>query len=354
MRIKAIKKSPSSPSEAGQAKFKIKNVMLNLFQHLFRPRNKFGVTLRVILHFTFYIFNCLFSGCATLPKEPPKPKVYLEVPANEYKLLVSELVVTFIDVGQGDSIFIKTPGGKYGLIDSGGTPYWSPSAVEPGEETVVPFLESRKVKKLDFVIATHADGDHIGGLPAVLKRFPVGIVYENGIISDQPEYEELHKVIDDKKIITSVLKQGDVFDVDPSVKFEVFAPPKDFYFDGENNNAIAVRLIYGDVSFLFTADIEYEAEDSILHVYGNKIRSNIMKIGHHGSATSTSEKFLKAVNPEIAVIPVGARNNFGHPYSGVLAKLQDADINIYRTDEDGNITVRTDGKKFIIESEKNP
>ena len=207
---------------------------------------------------------------------------------------------------------------------------------------------------MDFVIATHADGDHISGMPAVLKRFPVGLLYENGIVSDQPEYEEMHKVINSERIVTSVLKQNGSFYIDSSVKFEILSPPSDFYFEGENNNAIAIRLIYGNVSFLFTADIEFESEDNILQIYGDKIRTNILKVAHHGSSTSTSEKFLKAVNPEIAVISVGARNNFGHPYSGVLAKLQDADINIYRTDEDGNITVRTDGKKFVIESEKTP
>lgn len=307
----------------------------------------------LIFNFVLLIFS-FFSGCATLPKEPPKPKVYLEVPANEYKPLVNELVVTFIDVGQGDSIFIKTPGGKTGLIDSGGTPYWNPSSIEPGEEIVVPFLEDQNVKRLDFVIATHPDGDHIGGMPAVLRRFPVTILYENGTGSDSPENERMHAVIKEKKIVTAVVRQGDVIDVDPSVKFEVFAPPKDFYFEGENSNSVIIRLTYGDVSFFFTADMEYEAEDNVLQIYGDKIRTNILKVAHHGSSTSTSEKFLKAVNPEIAVISVGARNNFGHPYSGVLAKLQDADINIYRTDEDGSITVRTDGKKFIIESEKNP
>ncbi|HAX61172.1 MAG TPA: hypothetical protein DCX95_01235 [Elusimicrobia bacterium] len=339
MRIKAIKKSPPSPSEVGQAKLKIKNC---------------GLFFAFILHFTFYIFNCFFFGCATLPKEPPKPKVYLEVPSNEYKPIGKELAVTFIDVGQGDSIFIKTPNGKTILIDAGGTPYWKQSDYDPGEEVVVPFLENQKIKKLDFVIATHADGDHIGGMPAVLRKFPIGSLYENGIVSDQPEYEEMHRVIDDKKIVTSVLKQDASFYIDSSVKFEIFSPPSNFYFEGENNNAIAIRLIYGDVSFLFTADIEYESEDNILKTYGDKVQSNILKIGHHGSATSTSENFLKAVNPEVAVISVGAKNNFGHPDSGVIAKLQDADINIYRTDEDGNLTIRTDGKKFIIETEKNP
>ncbi len=295
-----------------------------------------------------------FWGCVPLPKEPPKPKVYLEVSAAGYKPVAKELTVTFIDVGQGDAIFIKTPGGKNGLIDAGGTPYWKQSDYDPGEEAVVPFLESQNVKKLDFVIATHADGDHIGGMPAVLKKFPADIVYDTGVESEQPEYEELNKVIDAKRIATSVLKQGAGFDVDPSVKFEVLSPPKDFYYEGENNNSVVIRFVYGDVSFLLMADAEFESEYNIVKICGNKKQSNILKIGHHGSFTSTSDRLLKAINPEIAIISVGAHNTFGHPYPGVLAKLEDADINIYRTDENGNITIRTDGKKFFIETEKKP
>jgi len=301
-----------------------------------------------------FLLLTVFFGCATLPKEPLKPKVYLEVPVSKYKALAKELTVTFLDVGQGDSAFIRTPNNKNILIDAGGTPYWKQSDYDPGEETVIPFLESQKIKKLDAVIATHADGDHIGGMPAILKNFTVGIVYENGLESEQPEYEMLNNVIKKLKLPTATLKQGTLLDIDPLVKFEVLAPPKDFYYEGENNNAIVIRVVYGDVSFLLTADAEYESENNIVRTYGNAIGSNILKIGHHGSSTSTSVKFLKTVAPEVAVISVGAYNNFGHPYSGVIAKLQDADINIYRTDEDGNITVRTDGKKFIIESEKNP
>lgn len=302
-----------------------------------------------------YFLLPAFSDCAAPPLAAPPQKVYLEVPAKEYKPFGKELAVTFIDVGQGDSIFIRTPNGKNILIDAGGTPYWNPSPFEPGEEVVVPFLESRKVKRLDFVIATHPDGDHIGGMPAVIKKFPVTVLYENGTNSDSPEKEKMHEAIKEKKIVTAVAKQGDIIDVDSSVKFEVLSPPRDFYFEGENNNAIAVRLTYGDVNFFFTADLEYEAEDNILRTSGgDKIRSNILKVGHHGSASSTSDEFLKAVDPEIAVISVGAENNFGHPDSGVIAKLQDADINIYRTDENGNVTVKSDGKKFIVETEKNP
>jgi competence protein ComEC len=219
---------------------------------------------------------------------------------------------------------------------------------------VVPFLESQKVKRLDFVIATHSDGDHVGGLPAVIRKFPITILYENGANTASPENEKMHETIKEKNVATAVAKQGDVIDADPSVKLDVLSPPRNFYFEAENNNAVAVRLTYGSVSFLFTADMEFEAEDSMLKTYGDKIRSNILKVGHHGSASSTSAEFLKAVDPEIAVISVGARNNFGHPYSGVIAKLQDADADIYRTDEDGSVTVRTDGRKFTVESEKNP
>lgn len=323
-------------------------------QNITRNRHGNFNWLYFLLLATSYFLLPALTGCATIPKEPPKPKVYLEVSKKEYKPEAKELVVTFIDVGQGDSIFIKTPNGKNVLIDSGGTPYWKQSEYDPGEETVVPFLESQNIKELYFVIATHADGDHIGGMPAVFNRFQVGIVYENGIVSEQPEYDKMHKVIDAKKIATSIAKQGDFIDIDPSVKFEVLSPPQNFIYEGENNNSIVSQLIYGDVSFLFTADMEYEAENFVLKTYGQKMQSNILKVAHHGSASSSSGGFLKTVSPEIAVISVGAHNRFGHPYHGLLARLEDANANIFRTDEDGNITIRTDGKKFVIECEKNP
>jgi competence protein ComEC len=311
-----------------------------------------------------FFFNRLFlfilssliwfsAGCATVPKTPPAPRYALFVPSNQYRPSGPELTVVFIDVGQGDSIFIKTPGGKTALIDAGGIPAWKQSSFDTGASIVVPFLVDNGVSKLDCVFATHSDGDHIAGLPSVLKKIPAGIVYENGIKMDQqPEYDSLHRVISYKGIPNVVLKDGDPVNLDPAVKFEILSPPKNFYFENDNNNSITIRLVYGDVSFMFTGDLEFEGEYNIIKNHGQDIVSNILKVGHHGSSTSTSDDFFAAVDPEIAVISVGVFNNFGHPYSGTIAKFEDAGIKVYRTDRQGNITVKTDGKIFTVLTEK--
>lgn len=280
------------------------------------------------------------------------PPACLEVPADKYKPAAKELIVTFIDVGQGDSIFIKMPNGKTVLLDSGGTPHWRDSDYDPGKAVVLPYLKKRKIKRLDYVITSHGHGDHIAGMIAVLEEIPTGIIYENGFDSEDPDYETLHEFIDEQKIPTGVLRRGTTLCIDPSVKLEILSPPENFYFGDDNTNSIVIRLVYGDVSFLFTGDIEAEAEDDIVHTYGIDIESNVLKIAHHGSATSTNEGFLYNVNPEIAVICVGKYNNFGHPTAGVLANLKYDEIGIYRTDRNGDITFTTDGKKFKIESEK--
>ena len=272
--------------------------------------------------------------------------------AAQFSLSAGELVVTFLDVGQGDSILIQTPNGKSVLIDAGGTPSWKQSDYDPGESVVVPFLQNHNINKLDCVVATHADGDHIGGLAAVLRAVPAGIVYENGFEGESPEYQKLHEIIHSKKIVNSILRQGMHINIDPSVIFDVLSPPKDFYFEDSNNNAIVIRMVYGEVSFLFTADMEFEGEYNVLRKYGDKIQSTILKVGHHGSSTSTSDEFLSYVSPEIAVIQVGKYNGFGHPYSGTLAKFSDAGIEVFRTDQVGNIQISTDGSTFGIKTDR--
>ena len=271
-------------------------------------------------------------------------------------LFAGELTVTFLDVGQGDSILIQTPNGKTMLIDAGGIPTWKQKEMnyvrDPGEYVVVPYLKANGINKLDCVVGTHADGDHIGGLPAVLREIPAGIVYENGFESESPEYQKLHEVMRMKRIVSSTLRQGMHINIDPSVTFDVLSPPKDFYFEDSNNNAIVIRMVYGSVSFLFTADMEFEGEYSVLRKYGEQIQSTILKVGHHGSSTSTSDEFLATVSPEIAIIQVGKYNGFGHPYTGTLAKFNDAGIEVFRTDKVGNIQINTDGNTFGIKTER--
>ncbi|OQA92094.1 MAG: ComEC family competence protein [Elusimicrobia bacterium ADurb.Bin231] len=267
---------------------------------------------------------------------------------------VPELEVTFLDVGQGDAIFLKMPNGKTMLIDAGGIPAWKESSYDPGAAVILPFLIKNKVKRLDCVIATHADGDHIGGMSAVLDKIPTSIVYENSLESEQPEYRTLHQTMKRKNIAGCLLRQGMTINLDPSVKIDVLSPPKDFLFENENNNSIVLRLVHREVSFLFTGDSEYEAEENIMKHYGDKIESIILKVGHHGSSTSTSDEFLGLVAPECAVISVGKYNNFGHPYSGILAKLSDAGIETFRTDRHGDVTIYTDGDTFFVKPEREP
>lgn len=269
----------------------------------------------------------------------------------QYNIWAEELTVTFLDVGQGDSIFIQAPNGKNMLIDAGGTPSWKESDYDPGASVVVPFLQANNINKLDCVVATHADGDHIGGLPAVLSAVPAGIVYENGFESGSPEYRRLHAILHEKRIVSSTLKQGMHINLDPSITIDVLSPPKDFYFEDGNNNSVVIRLLYGEVSFLFTADMEFEGEYNILQKYGGEIQSTILKVGHHGSSTSTSDEFLSYVQPEIAVIQVGKYNGFGHPYTGTLAKFSDAGIEVFRTDKVGYVEIKTDGETFGIKTQ---
>ena len=298
----------------------------------FRPFSKISQKMKKILTKSLVLLLCLSA------------------PLN---LSAAELTVTFLDVGQGDSILIQTPNGKSMLIDAGGMPSWKLSDYDPGESVVAPFLKSNNINKLDCVVATHADGDHIGGLPAVIRSIPaVGIVYENGFEGESPEYQRLHEVIKSRKIFSSTLRAGMHINLDPSVTFYVLSPPKDFYFEDSNNNSIVMRMVYGEVSFLFAADVEYEGEYNILRKYSDKIQSTILKVGHHGSSTSTSDEFFATVSPEIVVIPVGKYNGFGHPYTGTMAKFSDAGTEVFRTDQVGYIRIDTDGNTFGVKTER--
>ena len=264
----------------------------------------------------------------------------------------ADLTVTFIDVGQGDAILIEAPNGRTMLIDAGGTPYWKESNYDPGEAVVVPLIKSKNIKKLDYVIQTHSDGDHIGGMAAVVLKIPVGVVFENGFKADTPEFTELHNIINYNHLVSSILVQGMRIDLDPSVKIDVLSPPKNDYFEENNSNSIVIRMQYGEVSFLFPGDIKYDRESAILRDYGDKVQSTILKVSHHGSATSTSEEFLSYVSPEIAVIQVGSANGFGHPSVDVLQKLRAEGIDIFRTDRMGNIEIKTNGDRFWIKTQR--
>lgn len=256
------------------------------------------------------------------------------------------LVVTFLDVGQGDSIFIKTPEKKYILIDGGTIPKeWS--RFDAGKYVVVPYLRRRGVKKLDLVVATHPDMDHIGGLIRVLKHFRVDTFLDSGTTATTQTYEDLLKVIEKKKINYQLAEQGE-YKIDPSIKLEILSPIGEGFANDPNNNSIVLRLEYNEISFLFTGDIGELAESLYIQKYGDRLQSTVLKAGHHGGEGSSSIAFLNCVLPSIAVISCGRNNPFGHPRRDVLERIRLLGTAICRTDKDGTITIYSDGEKWRI------
>lgn len=243
-----------------------------------------------------------------------------------------DLVVHFIDVGQGDSILIQTPAGKTMLIDAG------PS---DAGASVVSYVKGLGIRSLDVVVATHPHADHIGGMPAVLNNIPVKQFIDSGYPSTTPDYEEMLNIIDQKGITFRTVSAGDIISLDPSLTISVLNPPKTF-FDNANDNSVVLRVGYGKTAFLLTGDAGFMAENAMI-MGGEDLGADVLKVGHHGSSSSTSAQFLNEVVPSIGVIEVGAGNSYGHPTATTLKRLSTAGVDVYRTDLDGTVSVVTDG-----------
>lgn len=299
--------------------------------------------MRKILPLIFFV-SVLFCSSNSKKAEYLLPE--------EYQRSTKDLEVVFLDVGQGDCIFIKTPKGKTLLVDAGGAPYWAgDSAFDPGEEIVVPYLKGRGIDSLDYVIVTHPHGDHFGGMFAVLNKIKVKNFIDNGYAEGDPNYKDLLTVVDKKEIPYDQLKETDKFEVDKDIRITVFfPPPKGFPFEGANNSSIVFKLEYKKFSVLFCADAETEVEDYISNRYKNILESNVIKVPHHGSRTSSSMRFLKLVKPEVGIIMSGKRNMFGHPHSEVVNRYQKLKVDLYNTAVDGTVVIFSDGEKYTIET----
>jgi len=248
------------------------------------------------------------------------------------------LKVNFLDVGQGDAIFIETLNKKQMLIDGG-----------PGLSVleklgkVMPFYD----RYIDVVLLSHPEQDHISGLIEVLKRYDVGVVVFNGIIRDTAQYQEWIETIKQKNIPIYIVQAGEKIDFGDNINFDILYPfesMKDKKLSDSNNYSIVGKLIYKKFSALFTGDIEKSVENKLLKANVD-LKSNIIKIAHHGSKTSSSENFLKAVNAIMAVIEVGKDNQYGHPHQEVLDRLKN--LFVFQTGNEGSIQILTDGEKII-------
>jgi len=255
-----------------------------------------------------------------------------------------KLHVSFLDVGQGDAILIQTPNGQDILIDGGPDP--QKINLELSEK--LPFWD----RTIDLVVCTQPQADHVTGLVEVLQRYRVEQVLDPGVSYDSAIYQQWVRLIEIRGIEHSVARAGQQIDLGSGVKMEVLNPPESLWEDTSDdvdNNGVVLRLSWGKISFLFTADIREEVEFELIGQRAN-LKSAVLKVAHHGSRTSTSQQFLAAVYPEVAVISVGPDNTFGHPSPEVVERLIDrvGEDNVYRTDEDGTIEFITDGERLWV------
>ena len=237
------------------------------------------------------------------------------------KILPNDLKIYFIDVGQGDSTLIVTPHNKTILIDGGGSENY-----DVGKNTLLPYLLDRKITKIDYVIISHFDTDHVGGLLTVMQELKV----KNVIISEQSKksenFEEFLNIVRDKKINVRLAEAGHTIKIERNLYFDILWPNSNAFISENtlNNNSIVCKLYYRSFSMIFTGDIEEIAEKQIVSTYanGSKLNSTILKVAHHGSKTSSIESLLKLVQPRIALIGVGKTNTFGHPNDEVIERIK--------------------------------
>ena len=260
---------------------------------------------------------------------------------------VQDLEINFIDVGQGDSTLIRV-NDKSILIDGGGSAFESESDV--GEMTLLPFLLDRGLISIDYVIVSHFDADHYKGLIYVIENLKINNVVISTLGQESNDFNEFLDLVRKNNINILEVKMGDILKVG-NAKIEILHPNREQINDNvKNNNALVFKFIWNDFSILFTGDIEEVAEEKILSIYKNnleKLQSTVLKVAHHGSKTSSTNSFLEAVNPQIALIGVGKNNKFGHPNQGVIDRLNNLNCKIYRTDEMGEISISVNKKHKI-------
>lgn len=263
------------------------------------------------------------------------------------KLLPREgqLSVIIIDVGQGDSIFVQSPAGKTMLIDAG---------EHEAYEAIDSYLSAAGIKTIDVLVATHPHTDHIGGMAEVVQNRKIGAVYAPKALHTSTTYENLLSTIKAKglKIKEAIGTKQAFLTFDEQLETTVLAPLSKDYKD-LNNYSVVLRLAYGESEFILTGDAEKLSEKEMLEqLPASMLKADVLKIGHHGSNSSTSTKFLEAVDPQIALVSVGKGNRYDHPNEDIIAKLNKALVSVYRTDLHGIIAVFSDGNSIEIVTEK--
>ena len=308
--------------------------------HLFKKLAKAFMIILLAAVTGFALAGCGGSGASSSSAKAPAAGA-AKTPAKPG----DKLIIRMLDIGQGDA-FLLEKDGKFAMIDTGDVEH---------REALVKYLHEYGVKELSNVIITHPHADHMGGMKAVFDNIKVDNIYDDGVPTNTNTYKTYLKNIKTKNIPFHIPKAGETIALFDGVDFHVAGPVSEIKDQKGrpdlNNNSIVGKLTYGDFSMLFTGDAEKEEESAILKS-GFGLKSDVLKVGHHGSNTSSSYLFLRQVMPSYAVISCGRDNAYGHPHQEVLARLRDIGAAVYRTDESGTIVCRSNGERVAFETEK--
>ena len=286
---------------------------------------------------------------AVVASEPGAPLVVLENPprGDDMGGLLGTpsgpvLVVHFIDVGQGDGALIQTPNGKSILVDSG---------PPPATNRLLRYLSDLELHQIDLMITSHPHLDHFGGSVAVMRELTVGAILDSGYVHETPEYAEYLKQIEADKIPVKIARRGRKVTVDEGVLLEVLGPEEPLIHGSRsdaNANSVIFRLTYKDVSFLFVGDAEEDTEQRLLRGERSKLKTTVLKVAHHGSAYASSDDFIRAARPRLAVASYSKNNVYGHPAPPTVERFGRAGVHLLGTARDGNIVMITDGTKIQV------
>jgi len=293
--------------------------------------------VRIVKKQQWLLYLCLFlvvlAGVVFYLAVP-----YPTVPVSD--IAGPKLSVHFLDVGQADCILITAPNGRRMLVDAGNN---------GDAELILDYLRSHGVDTLDVLVGTHPHEDHIGGMDAVIANVAAGRIYMPKVSANTKTFYDVLQAVRDKGLKITTAKAGVSVDLDPALQIEILSPRRERY-ENLNDYSVVIRLVYDQVSFLLMGDLETSGETELLESRV-ELQSDVIKVGHHGSGTSTSGRFLKAVAPRYAVISVGTGNRYGHPDPEVLDCLEKA-CEVLRTDRDGHIIMETDGKNIVVKMSK--
>jgi len=308
----------------------------------------------LLLALIFFVFGCgdTLSNTSTDPTISTTETVDVEQtdnnqnadepasfdePADEDKstTLSGQLKVHIIDVGQGDAILVQFHSQNM-LVDAG------------PDDSVVSYLNQQGIKKIDYLIATHPHADHIGGMAAVIRSFDIGKIYMPKVSHTTKTFENTLQAVKSKGLKVSTAKSGVTILNQNGTKANFIAPCSSSY-DNLNNYSAVIKIQHGNTSFLLAGDAEAESEQEML-ASGTNLKADVLKVGHHGSNSSTTPSFLKAISPKYAVISCGTGNQYGHPHKELLNKLSSAGIQTYRTDVNGTVIFTSDGKTLTVKT----